>query len=72
MNESSGVERPLLGVSLPSKDPGRFVCISPRSVLWSMGVSDAIGGICEWFRYLSENVKSNEMLEAALDMLDSL
>ena len=33
MNESSGVERPLLGVSLPSKDPGRLVCISPRLVL---------------------------------------
>lgn len=64
MNESSGIVDPPLAVILPSEQPGRLVCLAPRPALGSL---ETVGDFFEKLGYVSENVESNETMEAALD-----
>ena len=63
MNESSGIVDPPLAASLPSEQPGRLVCLAPGPALGSL---ETVGDF-EKLGYVSENVESNETMEAALD-----
>jgi hypothetical protein len=60
-SEASSVACPPLGVLPSSENPGRLVCLAPNSALGSLGALVAVGDS------VSENVESNETMEAALD-----
>jgi|SRR6266404_341855 len=66
LKESSVVACPPIGVFAISDNSGRLVCFAPRSALLSTGVGD----ICEKVEYVSENVESNETMEAALERIE--
>jgi len=66
MNKSSGVACTPLGAFPSFENPGRLVCLAPNSVLGSPGASEAVGDIWQ-LGYVSENVESNETMEAALE-----
>jgi hypothetical protein len=70
-NESSSVACPPLGVLEVSSSENlrRSVCTAPNSALGSPrdSSSEAIGDICELLEYVSENVESNETMDAVLD-----
>jgi hypothetical protein len=70
-NESSGVVWLPLG-GLPPRNLGRFAClVASNLALGRQGASEAAGDIFQQLS-VSENVESNETIEAALDRMGDM